>query len=91
MPDPQNGGPDSLSRPLISIIVPVFNEEDNVDRTYSELKRVTAELKDYQFEFLFTDNHSTDSTFRKLSNIAAHDPSVRIARFPGISVFSSRF
>lgn len=69
------------ARPLISIIVPVFNEEDNVDRTYAELKRVTGELTDYQFEFLFTDNHSTDSTFAKLSRIAESDPGVRIARF----------
>lgn len=76
-----DGRPESSSRPLVSIIVPVFNEEDNVDRTYAELKRVTGELKDYQFEFLFTDNHSTDSTFKKLSSIAALDPAVRVARF----------
>lgn len=76
-----NGRPESSSRPLISIIVPVFNEEDNVDRTYAELKRVTGELMDYQFEFLFTDNHSTDTTFKKLSSIAALDPAVRVARF----------
>ena len=75
------GKPKSSSRPLISIIIPVFNEEDNVDRTYSELKRVTAELVDFQFEFLFTDNHSTDRTFEKLSKIAAADADVRIARF----------
>ena len=75
------GKPKSSSRPLISIIIPVFNEEDNVDRTYSELKRVTAELVDFQFELLFTDNHSTDRTFEKLSKIAAADADVRIARF----------
>lgn len=67
--------------PLISIVVPVFNEEDNIDRTYSELKRVTAQLIDYRFEFLFTDNHSTDLTFEKLSQIALSDPDLRIARF----------
>ena len=75
------GKPKSSSRPLISIIIPVFNEEDNVERTYSELKRVTAELGDFQFEFLFTDNHSTDRTFERLSKIAAADADVRIARF----------
>ncbi len=73
---PQNG---QLS--LITIVVPVFNEEDNVDRTYSELRRVTKELSNYHFEFLFTDNHSTDSTFEKLSKIAAKDSDLRIARF----------
>jgi dolichol-phosphate mannosyltransferase len=68
-------------KPLISIIVPVFNEEDNVDRTYEELKRSTALLDQYRFEYLFTDNHSTDKTFEKLTRIAASDPSVRVARF----------
>ena len=68
-------------KPLISIIVPVFNEEDNVERTYRELKRVTAELDEYEFEFVFTDNHSTDSTFQKLYEIAMTDTSVRLVRF----------
>lgn len=67
--------------PLITIVVPVFNEEDNVDRTYAELKRVTAELPAYRFELLFTDNRSTDTTFDKLSRIAAQDPDVRVVRF----------
>ncbi|MDO9436516.1 glycosyltransferase family 2 protein [Hydrogenophaga sp.] len=67
--------------PLITIVVPVFNEEDNVDRTYAELKRVTAELPDYRFEFLFTDNRSTDHTFEKLSRIASEDADVRVVRF----------
>jgi hypothetical protein len=32
-------------------------------------------------QFLFTDNHSTDRTFEKLSRVAAADADVRIARF----------
>lgn len=68
-------------KPLISIVVPVFNEEDNVERTYRELKRVTAELDEYEFEFVFTDNHSTDSTFQKLYEIAMTDTTVRLVRF----------
>ena len=67
--------------PLISIVIPVFNEEDNVDRTYYELKRVTKELTGYRFELLFTDNNSTDRTFEKLSRIAATDPTTRVVRF----------
>jgi len=67
--------------PLITICIPVYNEDDNVDRTYAELKRVTGELTQYRFELLFTDNHSTDRTFEKLSQIAASDPDVRVVRF----------
>ena len=66
---------------LISIIIPVFNEEDNVEATYLDLKRVTADLRDYSFEFLFTDNHSSDQTFERLRAIAASDATVRVVRF----------
>ena len=69
------------SQTLISIIIPVFNEEDNVEATYRELKRVVADLPDYSFEFLFTDNDSIDSTFERLSAIAVNDPAVRVVRF----------
>lgn len=71
----------SDGRTLISIIVPVFNEEDNVERTYTELRRVTDALVDYRFEFIFTDNHSTDATFDKLKRIAEADGTVRVVRF----------
>lgn len=70
-----------MELPLISIIVPVFNEEDNVDRTYAELKRVTADLPNYRFEFVITDNRSTDRTFEKLLSIATSDSSVKLVRF----------
>ena len=66
---------------LISIIIPVFNEEDNVEGTYEELKRVTSSLQDYSFEFLFTDNYSSDLTFERLKVIAARDKMVRVVRF----------
>lgn len=67
--------------PLISVIVPVFNEEGNVSRTVSELRRVASELRDYQFEFIFTDNCSSDRTFELLSELAQQYPEIRVARF----------
>ena len=66
---------------LISIVIPVFNEEHNVERAYGELKRVTRALESDTFEFLFTDNHSSDRTFAILSGIAAQDPAVKVIRF----------
>lgn len=46
---------------LVSFVVPVFNEEDNVMPFYADVRRVIDPLGDeYEFEFVFTDNHSTE-------------------------------
>jgi dolichol-phosphate mannosyltransferase len=66
----------------LSILVPVFNEVENVERAYEAVTRVMAPLADrYRYEILFTDNHSTDGTDEALRRIAARDPRVRVARF----------
>ena len=66
---------------LISIIVPVYNEQDNIGIVYGELKKLASSLNNYEFEYIFTDNCSTDNTFSKLVEIARDDPMVRVARF----------
>lgn len=68
-------------RPLVSVLVPAFNEEENVERTYAEITRVFDGLPEYELEILFTDNHSTDRTFALLSEIAGRDRRVRVIRF----------
>src|SRR5438309_498343 len=67
---------------LISIVVPVFNEEANIDPFYETVtKTIEPLMLDYDFEFVFTDNHSTDSTFSLLSRLAERDRRVRAYRF----------
>lgn len=68
-------------RPLISICIPVFNEEANVERAVSRVAEVFADLPDYRYEIIFTDNHSTDNTFEILSAAALLDHRIRVARF----------
>jgi polyisoprenyl-phosphate glycosyltransferase len=70
------------SLPLISIVVPVYNEELNVRPFYDRITVITSELHDrFRFEFVFTDNHSEDRTFALLSELAAVDERVRAFRF----------
>jgi polyisoprenyl-phosphate glycosyltransferase len=70
------------SKRLITILVPVFNEEQNVEPLYDALQPVLSRLADgYEFEILFTDNHSTDSTFAAIERLAGNDPRVRALRF----------
>jgi dolichol-phosphate mannosyltransferase len=67
--------------PLISLVVPVFNEEDNVMPFYTDVRRVIDPLADeYEFEFVFTDNRSTDRTSDLLRDLARADPRVRAYR-----------
>ena len=67
---------------LISICVPVFNEERNIEPLYQALVPVMQQVSDrYDFELLFTDNHSTDRTFEVLADLASRDPRVRAIRF----------
>ncbi len=69
-------------KPLITIIVPCFNEAENIDRLIEELDRLAKSLSSkYKFEFLFTDNHSADGTFEQLSAYAHKRKSMRIVRF----------
>ena len=46
----------------ISVIIPMYNEEDNVLRTLVEVNRVMKDYKDY--EILVVDDGSIDDTFR---------------------------
>jgi len=72
----------SKTKKLISIVVPVFNEQHNIGPFYDAVSEVLANLADrYRFEIIFTDNHSTDETFTKLDALAARDERVRVARF----------
>lgn len=75
--------PDQKDKPLISVVIPVFNEEGNIDRAYEAVKYVFENQlsNKYDFEIIFTDNHSVDNTYQELQTLAMRDSRVRIARF----------
>ena len=68
--------------PLVSIVVPVFNEEDNIPAFYAAVTQVIDPLQDrFRFEIIFTDNHSADRTPELIGDLARRDPRVRGFRF----------
>ena len=64
----------------ISISIPVYNEENNVNRAYSEIKKFFLEKK-IIYEIIFTDNNSTDNTSLEIKKICAIDSAVKYIRF----------
>jgi polyisoprenyl-phosphate glycosyltransferase len=69
-------------RRLISICVPTYNEEGNVAALYERVCDVMRGISDrYDFELLFTDNHSEDATFEEIADLARRDSRVRAIRF----------
>lgn len=65
-------------KPLISIVTPCFNEEENVLILYKRIKQALIKIKSYDFEIIFIDNKSTDNTVKILRDIASEDYSVKI-------------
>jgi glycosyltransferase involved in cell wall biosynthesis len=74
--------PELTSKPLISFVVPVYNEEPNILPFYQAVCQQALLLQDrFCFEFVFTDNHSTDRTWPLLESLAAQDDRIRAFRF----------
>ncbi len=55
---------------MISIIVPVFNEEENVAAVHAEILRVLQAMNT-SFEVIFVDDGSTDNSWKKIEHVAA--------------------
>lgn len=65
----------------ISLIIPCYNEEESLPFLYEELKRVTSEMSEYEFEMLFIDDGSKDKTLSLLKDMGAMDERVKYISF----------
>ena len=62
----------------VSICVPCYNEEENIENMYNKLKSIFDELGKYDYEIIFSDNCSTDSSSDILKRISAKDKHVKV-------------
>ena len=67
-----------VSGPLVTVMVPSYNEEENVELLYGRLSQVMAQIPDVRFHVLFIDNASTDRTQEILRALAASDHRVKV-------------
>ncbi len=63
----------------ISIVSPCYNEEKNLQLVYEEVKiQFETILKNYDYEHIFIDNDSTDTSVEILRRLASQDPRVKV-------------
>lgn len=70
------------NRKLISIVTPVYNEEEGIYSYYVQITKQIDALSDkYDFEIIITDNCSTDRTYSILEELAKKDSRLKIFKF----------
>ena len=67
-------------KPAVSIIVPVYNEEENVPPLYRKIREACERLGK-AYEIIFVDDGSCDGTFKALHRIHNYDRRVKVIRF----------
>jgi dolichol-phosphate mannosyltransferase len=68
------------SRRSISVVVPTFNEEENVERVYERLRSVLEDL-DMDWELIYSVDPSIDRTEELILGLRERDPRVKMLRF----------
>jgi len=77
---PGDRSPDRASEPELSIVIPVFDEEPNVEPLCLELMEALQAVTD-SYEVIFVDDGSRDGTLDRLRVIAARHSNVKVLRF----------
>jgi glycosyltransferase involved in cell wall biosynthesis len=71
----------SGSTPLLSVVVPVYNESAVIKTFYDRTSRALASVPDIDYELVFVDDGSHDDSHAQLAAFAAADPHVGVIRF----------
>ena len=66
---------------LISIIVPCYNEQEALHYFYKEITKVSDQMRDFDFEYLFIDDGSKDDTLTIIKQLADQDDRVKYVSF----------
>lgn len=68
-------------KPLVSVVVPVFNETEVVDMFHARMAAVADSTSDYEWEIIYVDDGSSDDSYAKMQSLAEADNRVRLLRF----------
>jgi glycosyltransferase involved in cell wall biosynthesis len=69
-----------MSNYHLSLVIPVYNEEENLENLNQKIKEVLTN-SGYQYEIIFVNDGSIDKSFEILKKIAAFGPDIKIINF----------
>ncbi len=64
----------------VSIVIPLFNEEESLFNLYSAIKQVMT-LENYEYELIFIDDGSSDNSLSVLKELKENDNNIKIISF----------
>src|SRR5689334_5244289 len=73
-------GPQSAISPKLSLFLPVYNEEGNLERLQTKISEAMAALGQ-SYEVIYVDDGSSDRSLELLKKFAATDPRVKVIGF----------
>jgi dolichol-phosphate mannosyltransferase len=66
-------------KPLLSLILPIYNEEKNIDELYQRSQKVLASMGEY--EIIFINDGSKDGSLQKIIDLSQRDKNVKVIDF----------
>lgn len=65
----------------VTYVLPIYNEQDNIDLFYNQLNKAIATRNSYTFEILYVNDGSKDKSLNKLENLAKKDKRITLLNF----------
>ena len=65
----------------ISLVIPMYYEEQVAEECYKRVTKVLKEIKNYEYEVIFVNDGSKDKTLEILENIAKEDKNIKVVSF----------
>lgn len=65
----------------ISLVIPCYNEQEALPFLYEELEKVSSEMSDQEFEFIFVNDGSKDRTLQVIKELKVKDERVHYVSF----------
>ncbi|AVH75299.1 glycosyltransferase family 2 protein [Weissella koreensis] len=65
----------------LSIVIPVLNEQETINIFFETLEKISAKIPQYEFEYWFIDDGSTDTTIKILEELHQSFPNVHFIEF----------